>query len=109
MLNFSANHLLLLSRLEYRSCVVFLMQDHSTRRVYRLYDFSKYKRSYYDNQGYAVIIDLLVACETLDLDSLSSNKTITLTNRGPCIYSAGKHQWYRQIAPPHEDESCRLS
>jgi hypothetical protein len=41
MFNFSANHLLLLSRREYRSCVVFLMQDHSTRRVYRLYDFTK--------------------------------------------------------------------
>ena len=36
MFNFSANHLLLLSRMEYRSCVIFLMQDHSTRRVYRL-------------------------------------------------------------------------
>ena len=31
MFNFSANHLLLLSRMEYRTCVVFLMQDHSTR------------------------------------------------------------------------------
>ena len=41
MFNFSANHLLLLSRMEYRTCVVFLMQDHSTRRVYRLYDFTK--------------------------------------------------------------------
>jgi hypothetical protein len=41
MVNFSANHLLLLSRTEYRTCVVFLMQDHSTRRVYRLYDFTK--------------------------------------------------------------------
>jgi hypothetical protein len=41
MFNFSANHLRLLSRMEYRSCVVFLMQDHSTRRVYRLYDFTK--------------------------------------------------------------------
>jgi hypothetical protein len=41
MFNFSANHLLLLSRMEYRSCVVFLMRDDSTRRVYRLYDFSK--------------------------------------------------------------------
>ena len=37
----SANHLLLLSRMEYRTCVVFLMQDHSTRRVYRLYDFTR--------------------------------------------------------------------
>lgn len=41
MFNFSANHLLLLSRMEYRTCAVFLMQDHSTRRVYRLYDFTK--------------------------------------------------------------------
>jgi hypothetical protein len=41
MFNFSANHLLLLSRMEYRSCVVFLMRDDSTRRVYRLYDFTK--------------------------------------------------------------------
>jgi hypothetical protein len=41
MFNFSANHLLLLSRTEYRTCVVFLMQDDSTRRVYRLYDFTK--------------------------------------------------------------------
>jgi hypothetical protein len=41
MFNFSANHLLLFSRTEYRSCAVFLMQDHSTRRVYRLYDFTK--------------------------------------------------------------------
>jgi hypothetical protein len=41
MFNFSANHLLLLSRTEYRTCVVFLMQDHSTHRVYRPYDFTK--------------------------------------------------------------------
>jgi hypothetical protein len=41
MFNFSANHLLLLSRTEYRSCVVFLMRDDSTRRVYRLYDFTR--------------------------------------------------------------------
>jgi len=41
MFNFSANHLLLLVRMEYRSCVVFVMRDDSTKRVYRLYDFSK--------------------------------------------------------------------
>jgi hypothetical protein len=41
MFNFSANHLLLLSRTEYRTCVVLLMKDDSTRRVYRLYDFTK--------------------------------------------------------------------
>ena len=41
MFNFSANHLFLLSRTEYRSCAVLLMQDRDTQRVYRLYDFSK--------------------------------------------------------------------
>ena len=41
MFNFSANHLSLIRRMEYRSCVVFLMKDHHTRRLYRLYDFTK--------------------------------------------------------------------
>jgi len=43
MFNFSANHLYLLSRTEYPSCAVFLLQDLDTQRVYRLYDFSKAK------------------------------------------------------------------
>jgi hypothetical protein len=41
MFNFSANHLFLLSRKEYRSCAVFLLVDRDTQRVYRLHDFSK--------------------------------------------------------------------
>ena len=41
MFNFSANHLFLISRTEYSSCAVFLMLDHDTRRVYRLFDFTK--------------------------------------------------------------------
>jgi hypothetical protein len=41
MFNFSANHLLLISRTEYPSYVVLLMRDRDTQRVYRLYDFSK--------------------------------------------------------------------
>ncbi len=41
MFNFSANHLQLLQRTEYRSCAVFLMLDDSSRRVYRLYDFTR--------------------------------------------------------------------
>ena len=41
MFNFSANHLLLLSRTEHRSYAVFLLRDLDTQRVYRLYDFSK--------------------------------------------------------------------
>ena len=41
MFNFSANHLVLLSRVEYPSCALFTMLDRDTRRVYRLFDFTK--------------------------------------------------------------------
>jgi hypothetical protein len=41
MFNFSANHLFLLSRTEYSSCVVLLLRDLDTQRVYRLHDFTK--------------------------------------------------------------------
>ncbi len=41
MFNFSANHLLLLSRTEYPSYAVFLLRDLDTQRIYRLYDFTK--------------------------------------------------------------------
>jgi hypothetical protein len=41
MFNFSANHLLLLSRTEYPTYAVFLLRDLDTQRVYRLYDFNK--------------------------------------------------------------------
>ena len=41
MFNFSANHLALISQTESRSCIVFVMRDDSTRRIYRLYDFTK--------------------------------------------------------------------
>jgi len=41
MFNFSANHLFLLSRTEYRSCAVFTLLDRDTQRVYRLFDFTK--------------------------------------------------------------------
>jgi 20S proteasome alpha/beta subunit len=41
MFNFSANNLTLLSRTECKSCVVFAMKDRHTKRVYRLYDFTK--------------------------------------------------------------------
>ena len=43
MFNFSANHLFLISRTEHPSYAVILMQDRDTKRVYRLYDFSKAK------------------------------------------------------------------
>ncbi|MBV9507489.1 MAG: hypothetical protein JO323_21045 [Acidobacteriia bacterium] len=41
MFNFSANHLVLLSRTEYPSCAVFLLRDLDTQRVYRVHDFTK--------------------------------------------------------------------
>jgi hypothetical protein len=41
MFNFSANHLVLLSRTEYPSYAGFLLRDLDTQRVYRLYDFTK--------------------------------------------------------------------
>ncbi len=41
MFNFSANHLLLLSRTEYPKCAVFLLRDLYTQRVYPLHDFTK--------------------------------------------------------------------
>lgn len=41
MVNFSANHLFLIKRIDSRTCRVFLMQDRYTGRLYRLYDFSK--------------------------------------------------------------------
>ena len=53
MFNFSANHLFLLSRTEYRSCAVFLMQDRDSQRVYRLYDFTK-ALLIWPNQAYCV-------------------------------------------------------
>jgi hypothetical protein len=53
MFNFSANHLFLLSRTEYRSCAVFLMQDRDTQRIYRLYDFTK-AQPISPNQAYCI-------------------------------------------------------
>jgi hypothetical protein len=41
MFNFSANHLFLIQRTEYRSCAVLLVLDGDTKRVYRLHDFTK--------------------------------------------------------------------
>lgn len=41
MFNFSANHLLLLSRTKYSSCAVFLFRDLDTQRVYLLHDYTK--------------------------------------------------------------------
>ena len=53
MFNFSANHLFLLSRKEYRSCAVLLLLDRDTQRVYRLHDFTKAHR-FVPGQAYCV-------------------------------------------------------
>jgi len=72
--NFSANHLILLSRTERRRCFVFLMQDDSTRRVYRLYDFTKSRivtpGKYYCVSGKVNSADkLYLVIESVKLDS----------------------------------------
>jgi hypothetical protein len=77
MFNFSANHLLLLSRTEGRSCVVFVMRDDSTRRVYKLYDFSKSQvitaGQYYCASGKVNSADkLYLVVESVKLDTKHS-------------------------------------
>jgi hypothetical protein len=54
MFNFSANHLFLISRMEYPSCAVLVMLDRDTRRVYRLFDFTKRLRLT-PNRPYCVV------------------------------------------------------
>jgi hypothetical protein len=41
MVNFSANHLCLLSPTECHKGTVFVRKDHHSQRVYRLYDFTQ--------------------------------------------------------------------
>ena len=77
MFNFSANHLLLLQRMEYRSCVIFLMLDQSTRRVYRLYDFTKSQQitpgQYYCVSGKVNSADkLYLVIESVKMDTKHS-------------------------------------
>ena len=74
MFNFSANHLSLISRTEYRSCVVFLMKGHHTQRIYRLYDFKKSllieHNTFYCVSGKVNSADkIYLVLETLKLDS----------------------------------------
>jgi len=74
MFNFSANHLLLLSRMEYRTCAVLLMRDDSTRRVYRLHDFGKSQTptpgQYYCVSGKVNSADkLYLVIESIKLDT----------------------------------------
>jgi hypothetical protein len=83
MFNFSANHLLLLSRTEYHSCVVFVMRDDSTRRVYRLYDFTKSQTitpgHYYCVSGKVNSADkLYLVVESVKPDNKHSLRSIAL-------------------------------
>ena len=82
MCNFSANHLLLLSRTEYRTCAVFLMQDDATHRVYRLYDFTKSQQitpgQYYCVSGKVNSADkLYLVMESVKMDPKHSRCSTT--------------------------------
>jgi hypothetical protein len=87
MFNFSANHLFLISRTEYRSCALLLMLDRDTRRLYRLFDFTKRLRPI-PGRAYCVagkvnsVNTLYLVVESIQLDS--------------------KH-WWSSIAPAPDD------
>ena len=74
MFNFSANHLFLISRMEYRSCALLTMLDDDTRRVYRLFDFTKRLRPI-PGRAYCVagkvnsVNTLYLVVESIKLDS----------------------------------------
>ena len=82
MFNFSANHLALISRTECRSCIVFVMRDDSTRRVYRLYDFTKSRiltpGQYYCVSGKVNSADkLYLVIESVKMDTKHSRCSTT--------------------------------
>ena len=82
MFNFSANHLFLLSRTEYASCAVLVMLDHDTRRVYRLFDFTKRLRLT-PGRAYCVagkvnsVNTLYLVIESVKLDAKHDRPSIT--------------------------------
>lgn len=84
MFNFSANHLFLLSRMEFRSCALLLMVDHDTRRVYRLLDFTKRLRPI-PGKAYCVagkvnsVHTLYLVVESIKLDTKHEQSSITPT------------------------------
>jgi len=83
MFNFSANHLFLLSRTEYCSCAVLLMLDRDTRRVYRLFDFTKRLRPI-PGRAYCVagkvnsVNTLYLVVESIKLDTKHGSSSIAL-------------------------------
>jgi hypothetical protein len=94
MFNFSANHLFLLSRTEYCSCAVLLMLDRDTRRVYRLFDFTKRLRPI-PGRAYCVagkvnsVNTLYLVVESIKLDT--------------------KHWWSSIALPPDDGAGGRAS
>jgi hypothetical protein len=82
MFNFSANHLFLISRTEYASCAVLVMLDHDTRRVYRLFDFTKRLRLRPD-RPYCVagkvnsVNTLYLVVESVKLDTKHESRSTT--------------------------------
>jgi hypothetical protein len=80
MFNFSANHLFLLSRTEHPSCAVLVMLDHDTRRVYRLFDFTKRLRLT-PGQAYCVagkvnsVHTLYLVVESVKLDTKHARRS----------------------------------
>lgn len=81
MFNFSANHLFLISRIEYASCAVLIMLDYDTRRVYRLFDFTKRLRLWPD-RPYCVagkvnsVNTLYLVVESVKLDTKHQRPSI---------------------------------
>ena len=83
MFNFSANNLVLHSRYDCKSCVVFIMQDRHTKRLYRLYDFAKSQNITHDHlwcvSGKVNSADkLYLVIESVKIDSkhcIASNNT----------------------------------
>lgn len=41
MFNFSANHITIVSSLDYQKCIVYVVKDLDTNRCYKVYDYSK--------------------------------------------------------------------
>lgn len=41
MFNFSANHITIVSSLDYGKCIVYVVKDLDTNRCYKVYDYSK--------------------------------------------------------------------
>ena len=41
MFNFSANHIMIVSSLNYPKCIAYIVKDLDTNRCYKVYDYSK--------------------------------------------------------------------